>query len=334
LTACGSSFDVAQRDGGPDSSRADVFVDSSADAPETSAPDAAACTATVLASGETWPGGLASDGTSLYWVNSDLDGSVRTCALDGTGLHTMSGSLAGSPTPAIAASSAYLYWGIDEGLLQGCSLPSCTNGPNVLTSGVSVFGLALDDTSAWFTWQKTIGGTLSRCALPTCAGGPTTVYSSAVELGRVATYGGWVYFTLADSTNGAVVACDTSDCAGTVTPLGNTLKWPGSVVADASGVYWTELGGGRVMSAPLHGGVVTTLASGQASPFAIATDATNVYWGNEGGTIVTCAKQGCGGSPTVLAHACFGTPYGIVVGNASVYWTEMSNVGAILEAPK
>ena len=246
----------------------------------------------------------------------------------------MSTSTTGSPTPAIVANSTYLYWGIDEGLLQGCSLPNCANGPDVLTSGVTIFGLALDDANAWFTWQKTIGGGVSRCALPTCAGGPTPIYNSAVELGRLATYGGWLYFTLQNSTNGSIVACDATNCAGTLTTLASTLQWPGSVVADSSGVYWTELVGGRVMSAPLHGGTVTVLASGQASPFAIATDATNVYWGNEGGTIATCSKQGCGVSPKILAHACFGTPYGIVVDDASVYWSEMSNVGAILKAPK
>ena len=89
------------------------------------------------------------------------------------------------------------------------------------------------------------------------------------------------------------------------------------------------------------------LATGQTSPVAIAVDANRVYWLNLGvftgpggkaggsyvqGQVVSCAIQGCGNEPTVLASG-WGQPGGLpvvpgalAVDSSRVYWVGSGDV--------
>jgi sugar lactone lactonase YvrE len=56
-------------------------------------------------------------------------------------------------------------------------------------------------------------------------------------------------------------------------------------------VYWTNLGGGTIMSVGLGGGTPVVLASGLGAPQGIVVDAKNAYWANNtDGTVMRVAK--------------------------------------------
>jgi hypothetical protein len=67
-------------------------------------------------------------------------------------------------------------------------------------------------------------------------------------------------------------------------------------------VYWTDLGSGAVLFAPIGGGTVTTFASGLGGPDQCTVDGTSVYWTNNAdGTVVSLSIGSDGGAPTTLA---------------------------------
>ena len=103
-------------------------------------------------------------------------------------------------------------------------------------------------------------------------------------------------------------------------------------------------------------GEMTLLAAGQLNPAGIAVDERNVHWLNlgasqritgtkdstpyMGGQVVTCAKDGCSPSPTVLVSErwqSIGTqiPVGFATDGAAVYWSDMTPTtdGGGAEAP-
>jgi hypothetical protein len=102
-----------------------------------------------------------------------------------------------------------------------------------------------------------------------------------------------------------------------------------AIAIDAQRVYWTDAGGGQVLSVSKCGGPTTVLASGQESLEGIAVDDQFVYWANMGGSfgegrILRVAKDG-GSSPIVLADNQL-APTAVVVDGTAVYW---SGYGAI-----
>jgi len=64
--------------------------------------------------------------------------------------------------------------------------------------------------------------------------------------------------------------------------LASGQNGPQHIVADATNVYWTNIGSiedtGSVMTVPIAGGTPTPLAAAQKGPLGIAIDATAVYW--------------------------------------------------------
>jgi hypothetical protein len=154
----------------------------------------------------------------------------------------------------------------------------------------------------------------------------TTIADNQASPAGIALGGSSVYWTISNSTGGAVMI----QPQGGGPPLRLALQGlgqnPHSIAVDATSIYTTN-GGSRVMKMPLGGGASTMLAASQ-QPTAIAVDATNVYWteaGSPSGGLGNVMKLPLGGgTPTALATG-QDSPGAIAIDATSVYWTNRVN---------
>jgi hypothetical protein len=197
-------------------------------------------------------GGIAVDGTSVYWTEcggAAADGTVMKTALEG-GTPTAFASAQARPM-GVAVDAVNVYWAnngssdVADGTVM--RVPHAGGPPTTLASGqAGPVGIAADSVNVY--WTSSRGpGTGSVMKVPIDGGTPTAI---ALDQAR-----------------------------------------PCAIVVDGSSVYWTNAGAsgggdGSVMKVALSGGTPTTLATDQASPVVIAVDATNLYWANAGGTVM------------------------------------------------
>ena len=111
---------------------------------------------------------------------------------------------------------------------------------------------------------------------------------------------------------------------------------PSALLIDTAVLYFTTFGvnngTGTISSgSPAGTGGAQTLAASQHNPYAITSDQTTIYWTAEcdfdtsenvvmnTGGVLSCAKTGCGGSPTVLATG-LTDARGIAVDDVAIYF--------------
>jgi hypothetical protein len=284
---------------------------------------------TVLASGQSSPTSIVSDGANVYWTNTGTVKSVMKVPVTGgtpvavaTGLR-MPGYLAVDATNA--------YW---------------TDAASTFPNGTILMSAPLAGSAA-------VDG-----------GAPTVLVPSAVALQQFVVAGGDIYYfngstltvittagaavrTLTPSATNAVNA--TADAAnlywtnnmqqvlmmplsGTTATVLTTLVAPGDflgttqpISVDATGVYVPANPGAgvdAVLSIPLPGGAAATVAT-FASAFngvpGIVSDGKNVYWANNFGFAVMRAPVTGGTAVTISCDA--EKPEGIAQDATHVYWT-------------
>jgi hypothetical protein len=117
---------------------------------------------------------------------------------------------------------------------------------------------------------------------------------------------------------------------GAPTQLASGQAGAHGIALDAANVYFTAQTAGNVVKVPKAGGAATILASGQQAPFGIALDASFVYWTNYFGGAVMRAPL-AGGAPATLASGLMG-PAGVAVDASNVYWSNYS-AGSVMKAP-
>jgi hypothetical protein len=122
------------------------------------------------------------------------------------------------------------------------------------------------------------------------------------------------------------------DGSGTPASTFTSGRQPISIVADASGIYWTEDGSsttdGAIRTCPPSGCPATpaTLASAEPTPGLIAIDGTFVYWNNGINEINSAKKDGSVGG-AVIYHATgnaatvFYSMGGLAVDASNVFFT-------------
>lgn len=129
-----------------------------------------------------------------------------------------------------------------------------------------------------------------------------------------------------------VESCSLGNCVGTIMQLAPARPNSslGRLAVSGDDVYWTDSGGGAVLSTTRTGAPAVELAVNQAEPYGIAVDAHYVYWSNKGGGIYKVPRTG--GKPELVAKAT--APTELAVDKSHVYWLESGTTdGKVVEAP-
>lgn len=215
-----------------------------------------------------------------------------------------------------------------------CVCAKCS--PKELAKGLHVYALAVDDTNVyWSDWDELWkvprdgGPSTEVVKLPT-SDDDDIVISLAVD--ESAVYIGWL------SQDGDAVLRQPLD-GGPLKVLASGQSGPGSIVFDATHVYWVNFGdghgkGGAVMKALKSGGAPTVIAEVQ-SPYAVAVYGDDVYWADfgdadgKGGAVMKAPKSG--GAPVVVA-ADQGGPAELVADERGLFWVN-SVAGTVMKLP-
>jgi hypothetical protein len=162
-------------------------------------------------------------------------------------------------------------------------------------------------------------------------GSPRTLTDPTVSPTAFAIQGDTVYVA-SFGNPGSVVGIPKAGGAN-VTLVANQAH-PGSIAADASGVYWSDWGTagswGALMRANLDGSAVTVLLAGEPSNAisisSLAIDQDDVFWTEQGaGRVMKISKSG--GAPQVIAEGLSG-PNRIMTYGGNIYWLEQPFVDA------
>jgi Collagen triple helix repeat (20 copies) len=262
---------------------------------------AGACVAPI-ASGELNVGSVVLDATSVYWAT---DTAILQRPLAGGAITKLASAVA--LRGSIAVDATHVYWaqsGID-------SIGRVPIGGGAVTGGL------IDDSSI----VGPIAVDAARVYYGTSFGGV-----SAVSLGGgnvvFGTQGFGTVTGIVPDASGVYVSASSgvyrlTATGGYVTQYSINASY--GVATDGASVYWTEIGTGNVMAAPLAGSPVV-LAGGQSEPFGITVRGGQVFWTNVNGATVSTAPA-AGGTPTTLATAQV-NPVSVAANATMLFWTD------------
>jgi hypothetical protein len=114
----------------------------------------------VLASGQSFPNGIAVDDTSVYWTNSAKDGGVMKINVGGGTPEALADNL-GQPF-GIAVDDTSVYWtNQDDGTVRKVPLDGGAQ-VTLATGQAKPYLIALDATCVY--WTNALGGTVRKVA--------------------------------------------------------------------------------------------------------------------------------------------------------------------------
>lgn len=238
-------------------------------------------TATIVASSQPSPLGIALDDTHVYWTQNTTPGAVVRAPKSGGSPQVIASSQYYAFRLVLSGSTVYFIGDTTSGFVR--SVPKTGGTVTDLQSASSPKGLAYDGTKLfWSAWNEIRKADASALAPPTklstaesfpaaLAADESDVFwldMYANKIRKVSKPGG-APTTLASLTSG--------------TPRG-------SIAIDATYVYFIDPKGNALRKVPKSGGAATTVAKA-SDPRGIVVDANYVYWTNGGdGTVMRVAK--------------------------------------------
>jgi hypothetical protein len=226
------------------------------------------------------PGAIAVDSGNVYWTEV-VGGKVSKVPLQGGSPVVIAAGLPGPEVLAVDAGDVYVW------TLNDRTVRRLTGSPAVVVSGQFVTAMALDAASLYYA---TGDGRIIK--VPRHGGNAETLAASPVTYpdSGLSDYGAWgvavdtanlywSYLSHRSFRDAGMVLSAPLD-GGSSTVLCAQCAGALRIAADLSGIYWTELYAGNIVT--VRGGSPAVLASGQELPEAIATDNTSVYWLNHG----------------------------------------------------
>ena len=250
---------------------------------------------------------LASDGVTLFWVDSE----------DILWSEPVGGE---TPTQLAASAAGFLYVDSTNVYFEGgggfASLPKTGGTISTLITASPVAASVTNGTVYWVESQHgtpvmTEAQILVKSAPLVARGAVTTLgsFPSLVPPNGIAASG----LTIFLSETGAPQAIPTDGGSTAFFSAGNCF----SLVAASDGVYCGE---GSLTLIALDGTTTTNVATEGNDVASVALDATNVYWVNKAvsGSVVTAPRNG-GANITVAYDA---NPLAVAVDDASVYWSD------------
>jgi hypothetical protein len=211
----------------------------------------------VIASGLTEVGGIAVDGTSVYWsqVFDYRTGFVQKAPLEGGPVTGLASPVDGVYQPgSLSVRGGFVYWSdSNSGAIRRAPTSGATPPSAFITTNNKSYALTTDASNVYWTeLDVNVAGQWLLRAAPLAGGAPTTLVASA--------------------------ALDAN---------------PGKFVSDGQYLYYTLLVGGFVydysatgyviMKVPVGGGTPAKLVSRSEGvnvyPTSLAVDGTSLYWG-------------------------------------------------------
>jgi hypothetical protein len=246
-------------------------------------------TPVTIATGDSYPAGIAVDPSNAYYTMQFNQGpfyTINSVALDGGSVSTLADNQ--NSALAIASGAGTVYWTTEE--LGGGLLSIPAMGGTVATLAWNELSPSrLNVTSSNVVWVDTnANGAVMSLAIN---GGTVSTIAQSVWPNGVCVDATNVYWTttpdgdIGVAGNGFVVGQGVT--GGSPATLASELNTPGEIVTDGESLYWAEYGEqdltGAIATLPVAGGAVTTLAAQQGAPAGIAIGGGNVFWVNAGG---------------------------------------------------
>ena len=288
------------------------------------------CQAVTLAT-VSHPYDLTVDATDVYWTDKgtpSVGPSVARCPKgDGAVLPIASANVGGAdPSSVTVQSGRVIFTDVAFNTVLSCGLPGpgCSDGQSTPESGPR--GITTNGTTLF--WVNSTSGNVRRSDAPLASS--QTIIQNQNGLSRVAANATTVFYTVTNGVSSGPIGGTSSPNAFSngMTPRDlaldasyvyvayaaevhrQTHAFGGEIIVatggdiqrlavDASGIYFTDRGGGsgRILRCPVAGCtaavVPEVLATGENMPFGIALDARHVYWTNaaaSSGTIRRVAK--------------------------------------------
>jgi hypothetical protein len=278
--------------------------------------------AVVLASGQKFPYGIATDGVNVYWTNDGED-SVVSVPVGGGAPKVLATAQPG--VAFLATDGAHVYWANEGTAANDWADGSVVKAPvgggplvTLATQQSHAGAIAVDAQDVY--WTTTDPGRVRKVALG--GGAPVDVATKSAPF-SIALQGSNVFYSSGSSVGYAPKA------GGVVTTLSS--GYPRGVATDATNLYWANTGDiGKVFAVPLGGGGRFEVATGMVKPLFVATDGKAVYVTDEGANSVV--RGSLSGGTVTLAKA-QGGPRGIAVDATNVYWANYAS-GTILKLAK